>query len=126
MNLDTGEIVQLTDEPWHDPNNHAGLVGRATKTPDSRIVVYIAGNKIKKLDAETGEVSVIYEETGSVDDLVLIDISGKKAKLEVLCNHKTSWHTQRAHCHPTWSWDSSRILYASDYGGKVNLYLIRP
>lgn len=60
-----------------------------------------------------------------VDDLVLIDISGKEAKLEVLCNHKTSWHTQTAHCHPTWSWDGSRILYASDDGGKVNLYLVR-
>lgn len=61
-----------------------------------------------------------------VDDLVLIDISGKQTKLEVLCNHKTSWHTQTAHCHPTWSWDGSRILYASDYGGKVNLYLVEP
>jgi len=59
-----------------------------------------------------------------VDDLVLIDISGEKATLEVLCNHKTSWHTQSAHCHPTWSWDGSRILYASDFGGKVNLYLV--
>lgn len=58
-----------------------------------------------------------------VDDLVLIDISGSEATLDVLCNHKTSWHTQSAHCHPTWSWDGSRILYASDYGGKVNLYL---
>ena len=61
-----------------------------------------------------------------VDDLVLIDISGKKAKLTVLCNHKTSWHTQRSHCHPTWSWDGSRILYASDFGGKINLYLVEP
>jgi oligogalacturonide lyase len=61
-----------------------------------------------------------------VDDLVLIDISGQEAKLQPLCNHKTSWHTQSAHCHPTWSWDGSRILYASDYGGKVNLYLVRP
>jgi oligogalacturonide lyase len=62
----------------------------------------------------------------NVDDLVLIDISGVEAKLEVLCNHKTSWHTQTSHCHPTWSWDGSRILYASDYGGRVNLYLINP
>lgn len=59
-----------------------------------------------------------------VDDLVLIDIAGEKAELEVLCHHKTSWHTQSAHCHPTWSWDGRRILYASDVGGKVNLYLI--
>jgi oligogalacturonide lyase len=61
-----------------------------------------------------------------VDDLVLIDISGEKAKLETLCHHKTSWHTQTAHCHPTWSWDGSRILYASDHGGRVNLYLVEP
>ena len=61
-----------------------------------------------------------------VDDLVLIDISGKKATLEVLCHHKTSWHTQSAHCHPTWSWDGRQILYASDVGGKINLYLMEP
>jgi oligogalacturonide lyase len=61
-----------------------------------------------------------------VDDLVLIGISGDEAKLEVLCNHKTSWHTQSSHCHPTWSWDGRRILYASDHGGRVNLYLVEP
>ena len=61
-----------------------------------------------------------------VDDLVLIDISGEKPTLEVLCNHKTSWHTQSSHCHPTWSWDGRRILFASDYGGKINLYLVEP
>ncbi len=61
-----------------------------------------------------------------VDDLVLIDISGDEAKLSVLCHHKTSWHTQSSHCHPTWSWDGSRILYASDFGGKVNIYLVEP
>jgi len=44
-----------------------------------------------------------------VDDLVLIDISGKEAKLRVLCSHKTSWHTQSAHCHPTWSWDGKKF-----------------
>lgn len=59
-----------------------------------------------------------------VDDLVLIDISGDKASHEVLCNHKTSWHTQSSHCHPTWDWNGKRILYASDHGGRVQLYLI--
>jgi oligogalacturonide lyase len=59
-----------------------------------------------------------------VDDLVLIDFSGEEAELDVLCNHKTSWHTQSSHCHPTWSWDGRRILYASDHGGRVNLYLV--
>lgn len=61
-----------------------------------------------------------------VDDLVLIDISGDEAKLSVLCHHQTSWHMQSSHCHPTWSWDGTRILYASDYGGKVNIYLVEP
>jgi oligogalacturonide lyase len=59
-----------------------------------------------------------------VEELVLIDISGEQAKLAVLCSHRTSWHTQSAHCHPTWSWDGKQILYASDEGGKVNLYLV--
>jgi len=59
-----------------------------------------------------------------VDELVLIDISGEEAKLTPLCQHGTSWHTQSSHCHPTWSWDGKRILYASDKGGKVNLYLM--
>lgn len=58
------------------------------------------------------------------DTLVLIDISGEQARLEVLCEHGTSWHTQASHCHPTWSWDGKRILYASDRGGRVNLYLL--
>jgi oligogalacturonide lyase len=61
-----------------------------------------------------------------IDDLVLIDISGEQPILKTLSNHKTSWKTSESHCHPTWSWDGSRILYASDYGGKVNLYLIEP
>jgi oligogalacturonide lyase len=61
-----------------------------------------------------------------VDDLVLIDIAGEKPTLKVLCNHKTSWHTQSAHCHPTWSWDGRQILFASDEGGKVQIYLVEP
>jgi oligogalacturonide lyase len=67
-----------------------------------------------------------------VDELVLIDIGapggrlGGEARLEVLCQHGTSWHTQTSHCHPTWSWDGRRILYASDHGGRVNLYLVEP
>jgi oligogalacturonide lyase len=59
-----------------------------------------------------------------VDQLVLIDISGAEASQQVLCQHKTSWHTQSSHCHPTWDWDGKRILFASDEGGRVQLYLI--
>jgi oligogalacturonide lyase len=326
LNLNTGEITQLTDEPKAGPGgeSHAGPVGSVTKTPDSQIVVYRTGNKIKKLDSMTGQTTILYEETGrynlgspsiapnrryiafsrnedvgvvdgpnytgfkerfylvkdgritlayldgsgwfdvfkdthqvghfqfcpddstigsychegpwhlvtqrmwlldfvareaypcfrqdeqdsvghefwtrdgyiffdnrgpghdgtitssraqavatevqvnqndmipfvgladrkgnvvkkidmpyycnhyhanptnttlvgdDVDELVLIDISGAKASLQVLCQHGTSWHTQAAHCHPTWSWDGQRILYASDKGGQVNLYLVEP
>jgi oligogalacturonide lyase len=61
-----------------------------------------------------------------VDDIVLIDISTGAATLELLVSdHGTSWHTQSSHCHPTWSWDGSQILYASDRGGKVQLYLVQ-
>jgi oligogalacturonide lyase len=59
-----------------------------------------------------------------IDHLVLIDIAGQPTRLEVLCQHGTSWFTQSSHCHPTWSWDGRHILYASDRGGQVNLYLI--
>lgn len=59
-----------------------------------------------------------------VDDLVLIDIKGEQPVLYPLCNHQTSWYTQHTHCHPTFSWNSTRILYTSDKGGTCNLYLI--
>ena len=55
MSLDSGEIVQLTDE---SKSTHG------TKTPDSQIVVYVTGNRIKKLDTESGQISTVYEETG--------------------------------------------------------------
>lgn len=90
------------------------------------------GNTVKKIDMPfycnhyhaNPDNSVLVGD--DVDDLVLINIQKEPATLELLCNHKTSWHTQRSHCHPTWSWDGSRILYASDFGGKINLYLVRP
>ena len=324
LNLDSGEIVQLTDEPVQTASSDSGSIHSVTKTPDSRLIVYRTGNQIKKLDADTGAISVLYEEIGNyttgspsiapnrryiafsrnedvhvadgpnytgfkerfylvkdgritlayldgsgwfdvfkdthqvghfqfcpadstigsychegpwnlvtqrmwlldfvsreahpcfrqdeqdsvghefwtrdgylffdnrgpghdgtitsdrtqavattvqvnqnamipfvgladrkgnvvkkidmpfycnhyhanpdntvlvgddVDDLVLIDLTGKEAQLQVLCNHNTSWHTQSAHCHPTWSWDGKQILYASDHGGRVNLYLVKP
>ena len=61
-----------------------------------------------------------------VDDLVLVDISGEVATQETLCYHGTSWHTQSSHCHPTWSWDGTRILYSSDKGGRINVYMVEP
>lgn len=88
------------------------------------------GNVLKKIDMPfycnhyhaNPDHSVLVGD--DVDDLVLIDISREPATLTTLCAHGTSWRTQSSHCHPTWSWDGKRILYASDTGGKVNLYLI--
>ncbi len=59
-----------------------------------------------------------------VDNLVLVDLTSPKPEVQPLVFHGTSWHTQSAHCHPTWDWDSSRILYASDKGGRINIYLV--
>ena len=63
----------------------------------------------------------------AVNDLVLIDISTDTAKLEVLCEHNTSWRWQGVHCHPTWSWSNNAILYRSDClrEGYPQLYLVR-
>ena len=36
------------------------------------------------------------------------------AKVKVLANHNTTWHYQRSHCHPTFSWDGKKLLYAAD------------
>ena len=63
----------------------------------------------------------------AVDDIVLIDISGDKPRLEVLCEHNTSWRWQAVHCHPTWSWSNNAILFASDRDreGEPQLYLAK-
>ncbi len=59
-----------------------------------------------------------------VDNLVLIDISGKEAKLSNLCWHGTSWDGQLTHCHPTWSWSNDKILFASEREKRCNLYMV--
>ena len=66
MNLDDGETTQLTDEPAQSgvENSHAGPVGSVTKTPDSQMIVYKAGSKIKKLDSQTGETITLYQGDG--------------------------------------------------------------
>lgn len=58
------------------------------------------------------------------EDIVLIDIKDDEPKLKTLCSHKTSWRTQRTHCHPTFSWGDDKILFTSDRDGKCNLYTV--
>src|SRR5512141_2706080 len=62
MDLGSGVITQLSDE-----RNPLWSAGAITKTPDSQLVVYIAGNSIKALEPETGKSWVVYEETGNFD-----------------------------------------------------------
>lgn len=126
--------------PGHDgtiTSDRTQAVATDVPVNDNAMIPFVglmdkAGNLIKKIDMPfycnhyhaNPDNSVLVGD--DVDDLVLIDISGDEAKLTVLANHKTSWHTQSSHCHPTWSWDGKRILYASDHGGKVQLYMIEP
>ncbi len=58
LDLGSGLITQLSDEP-------ATLrpTGSMTKTPNSSVVVYGAGNQMKALDPATGKSWVLYEET---------------------------------------------------------------
>lgn len=51
----------------------------------------------------------------AVEDILLIQSAEDgKAKMKVLANHNTTWHYQRSHCHPTFSWDGKKLLYAAD------------
>lgn len=58
-----------------------------------------------------------------IDNIVSIDLSQTPARVETLCEHKTSWYGQYSHCHPTISWDDKLVLFASDRDGMVQLYL---
>jgi oligogalacturonide lyase len=55
MDLSTGISMQVTEEP-------GGITGSFTKTPDSGMLVYVAGRQIKRLDTATGASRVVYEE----------------------------------------------------------------
>jgi oligogalacturonide lyase len=126
--------------PGHDgtiTSDRTQAVATEVAVKESTIIPFVGladrrGNLVKRIDMPYycnhyhGNRDHTMLVGDDVDDLVLIDISGDEAKIEVLCHHKTSWHSQTTHCHPTWSWDGKRILYASDFGGRVNLYLVEP
>lgn len=63
----------------------------------------------------------------NVEDIVLIKPAkdGSSAEIMTLANHNTTWKYQRSHCHPTFSWDGSKILYAADTDDEnCNLFLV--
>lgn len=50
----------------------------------------------------------------AVDDIVLIRPNrAPDEQLEVLCEHNTTWKYHWAHCHPTFSWQGDKILFAA-------------
>lgn len=63
----------------------------------------------------------------AVEDIVLIKPKEDgEAKVITLAKHNTTWHYQRSHCHPTFSWDGKKILYAADVDKwSDNLFIIQ-
>lgn len=63
----------------------------------------------------------------NVEDIVLIrpGEEGSEPEIQVLASHNTTWKYQRSHCHPTFSWDGKKILYAADTDDThCNLFLV--
>jgi oligogalacturonide lyase len=63
MSLDTGEIEQLTDDVVSSP--HA-----VTKTPEGQLIAYSTENCVKVLDLNTGNTTVVFQETGILRSVV--------------------------------------------------------
>lgn len=110
-------------------------VTQETEAEKKHQIPYVAfadteGNVVRKIDLPyycnhynaNGDNTLLVGD--DVENLVLIDITKEKPTISNLCYHGTSWDGQITHCHPTWSWDSSKILFESDRGGSCNLYLI--
>ena len=102
--------------------------------PENGLVPYIgfadlSGNVLRTLDMPfycnhyhaNNDNSLLVGD--AAEDIVLVDIAGDEARIKTLCYHGTSWRTQTSHCHPTFGWNGKKILYASDHGGKLNLYM---
>ncbi len=63
----------------------------------------------------------------NVEDIVLIrpGEEGSEPEIQVLASHNTTWKYQRSHCHPTFSWDGKKLLYAADTDDThCNLFLV--
>jgi len=60
-----------------------------------------------------------------IEDIVLIRVIDGKAELVSLAQHNTTWKYQRSHCHPTFNWQGTKILYAADTDDKhCNLFMV--
>lgn len=55
--------------------------------------------------------------------ICLIKYEDGQAKMRLLCRHDNSWETQASHPHPIFTLDNSYVIFNSDRGGKVNIYM---
>jgi oligogalacturonide lyase len=81
MNLDTGEMTQLSDSAVSI--NHS-----STKSKDGRYVFYAADNKIKRLDTQTLKEDSIYENDASFD-LGMSSLNASETRIGFARNEKT-------------------------------------
>jgi oligogalacturonide lyase len=82
MDLISGKTTQMTDE-------ENGISHRATKTPDSEILVYTVGNQLKLLNTSSGKIDILYEDKG-IFSMGTPFISPDKKYLGVIRNEKPS------------------------------------
>ena len=105
------------------------------KAPESGLTPYVGfadsyGNVLRTIDMPVycnhyhanNDNTLLVGDMAS--DIALIDISGEKAQPRTLCGHGTSWRTQTSHCHPTFSWNGDKVLFASDVERKLNIYMV--
>ena len=62
----------------------------------------------------------------AIDDIILMkQKENGELVAKTIAVHNTTWKYQRSHCHPTFSWDGNKILYAADTDRwHGNLFLI--
>ena len=97
-------------------------------------------SEIRKINIDSGEENVIKQiynchssidpkdrfiiadnDHGNADELFLIDLISRDSY--VLCKPKMSWTEPKFHPHPTFSPDSKKVIYTSDFEGKAAVYL---
>ncbi|MDF2921445.1 MAG: WD40-like beta Propeller containing protein [Paenibacillaceae bacterium] len=130
-----GSIFFDNRRKWHDGTITSDKTQATVNEDHSDQMPYIgladkSGNVLRTIEmpfycnhyhANTANDLLIGDE---VEDLVAIDLRSGRPQLTILCTHQTSWRSQITHCHPTFSWDNGKILFASDREGTCQLYLL--
>jgi len=57
------------------------------------------------------------------DYMCLMQHKEDTVEVKPLCKHGTSWETQHCHPHPIFTLDDGHVLFNSDAGGHVNVYM---